>query len=131
MVGCISPCIDALTPVLPESSDCVLTPDLSHGRRNNQRPRPLPGSLGLPQPICNSVENVCFSNTPGPYCQASSSKGLNPATRFTSSTRWPAARSRSYGPRLLPTSVSYTHLRAHETGRNLVCRLLLEKKKKE
>ena len=28
-------------------------------------------------------------------------------------------------------SVSYTHLRAHETGRNLVCRLLLEKKNKE
>ena len=30
-----------------------------------------------------------------------------------------------------PDSVSYTHLRAHETGRNLVCRLLLEKKKKK
>src|SRR5674476_1516794 len=29
----------------------------------------------------------------------------------------------------LPAAVSYTHLRAHETGRNLVCRLLLEKKK--
>ena len=28
------------------------------------------------------------------------------------------------------TSVSYTHLRAHETGAYLVCRLLLEKKKK-
>eukprot|EP01017_Pseudomicrothorax_dubius_P026964 TRINITY_DN3057_c0_g1_i3.p1 TRINITY_DN3057_c0_g1~~TRINITY_DN3057_c0_g1_i3.p1 ORF type:complete len:341 (+),score=111.14 TRINITY_DN3057_c0_g1_i3:39-1061(+) len=28
-----------------------------------------------------------------------------------------------------PGAVSYTHLRAHETGRNLVCRLLLEKKK--
>src|SRR5674476_620342 len=27
-------------------------------------------------------------------------------------------------------AVSYTHLRAHETGRNLVCRLLLEKKTK-
>src|SRR5665213_4262821 len=27
--------------------------------------------------------------------------------------------------------VSSTHLRAHETGRNLVCRLLLEKKKKK
>src|SRR5678809_1743052 len=27
-------------------------------------------------------------------------------------------------------AVSYTHLRAHETGSNLVCRLLLEKKKK-
>src|SRR5660398_172143 len=28
------------------------------------------------------------------------------------------------------TPVSYTHLRAHETKANLVCRLLLEKKKK-
>ena len=28
-------------------------------------------------------------------------------------------------------SVSYTHLRAHETKANLVCRLLLEKKKKK
>ena len=27
------------------------------------------------------------------------------------------------------SSVSYTHLRAHETKANLVCRLLLEKKK--
>ena len=32
---------------------------------------------------------------------------------------------------LLISPVSYTHLRAHETGRNLVCRLLLEKKKAE
>ena len=31
---------------------------------------------------------------------------------------------------IIPIPVSYTHLRAHETGRNLVCRLLLEKKKK-
>src|SRR5665213_560045 len=31
---------------------------------------------------------------------------------------------------LVLVAVSYTHLRAHETGRNLVCRLLLEKKKK-
>ena len=29
----------------------------------------------------------------------------------------------------LPTAVSYTHLRAHETPEHLVCRLLLEKKK--
>ena len=28
-------------------------------------------------------------------------------------------------------TVSYTHLRAHETGRKIVCRLLLEKKKKK
>src|SRR5665811_1839746 len=30
---------------------------------------------------------------------------------------------------LLPAPVSYTHLRAHETVLDLVCRLLLEKKK--
>src|SRR5665648_1007632 len=29
-----------------------------------------------------------------------------------------------------PKAVSYTHLRAHETRHDLVCRLLLEKKKK-
>ena len=28
------------------------------------------------------------------------------------------------------SAVSYTHLRAHETSQDLVCRLLLEKKKK-
>ena len=31
---------------------------------------------------------------------------------------------------LMIKSVSYTHLRAHETVLDLVCRLLLEKKKK-
>src|SRR5678815_6106134 len=30
-----------------------------------------------------------------------------------------------------PPPVSYTHLRAHETPEHLVCRLLLEKKKKK
>src|SRR5674476_1501282 len=30
-------------------------------------------------------------------------------------------------PPVVVGPVSYTHLRAHETGRNLVCRLLLEK----
>src|SRR5450756_1777396 len=36
----------------------------------------------------------------------------------------PAANPRPYGTR----AVSYTHLRAHETRHDLVCRLLLEKK---
>src|SRR5665213_4112722 len=35
----------------------------------------------------------------------------------------------NYGAILIVMAASYTHLRAHETGRNLVCRLLLEKKK--
>ena len=34
------------------------------------------------------------------------------------------------GTAYLPLAVSYTHLRAHETPEHLVCRLLLEKKKK-
>ena len=38
--------------------------------------------------------------------------------------RWRAARQPDR-----PASVSYTHLRAHETVLDLVCRLLLEKKK--
>src|SRR5450756_2259520 len=33
-------------------------------------------------------------------------------------------------PRKRKVAVSYTHLRAHETRHDLVCRLLLEKKKK-
>src|SRR5450756_2786685 len=32
---------------------------------------------------------------------------------------------------VFPSPVSYTHLRAHETRHDLVCRLLLEKKKKK
>ena len=32
---------------------------------------------------------------------------------------------------VIEKAVSYTHLRAHETRGNLVCRLLLEKKKKQ
>src|SRR5665213_2317493 len=53
-----------------------------------------------------------------------------------SGTMWMVALCFVYGlksiwiPWLWPVfnPVSYTHLRAHETGRNLVCRLLLEKK---
>src|SRR5665647_1395145 len=48
-------------------------------------------------------------------------------------TRWCAAGPRPGKPPALRTGqtpVSYTHLRAHETDSYLVCRLLLEKKKK-
>ena len=37
--------------------------------------------------------------------------------------------SKSKGNVVDPDAVSYTHLRAHETVLDLVCRLLLEKKK--
>ena len=35
------------------------------------------------------------------------------------------------GPLVVTGTVSYTHLRAHETVLDLVCRLLLEKKKQQ
>eukprot|EP00658_Telonema_sp_P-2_P011877 TRINITY_DN14542_c0_g1_i2.p2 TRINITY_DN14542_c0_g1~~TRINITY_DN14542_c0_g1_i2.p2 ORF type:complete len:102 (-),score=35.16 TRINITY_DN14542_c0_g1_i2:114-419(-) len=41
-----------------------------------------------------------------------------------------AARMAACGDSHTCVSVSYTHLRAHETPEHLVCRLLLEKKKK-
>src|SRR5450756_3097493 len=40
---------------------------------------------------------------------------------------WPQS---ACGPWVRSLPVSYTHLRAHETRHDLVCRLLLEKKKK-
>ena len=39
--------------------------------------------------------------------------------------------SKIYDAGKIPVPVSYTHLRAHETVLDLVCRLLLEKKKTE
>ena len=41
----------------------------------------------------------------------------------------PAAQPRQRRLQRVPIPVSYTHLRAHETVLDLVCRLLLEKKK--
>src|SRR5674476_770078 len=37
---------------------------------------------------------------------------------------WPGKKVCTMAPALSAKAVSYTHLRAHETGRNLVCRLL-------
>src|SRR5678816_4043365 len=51
-------------------------------------------------------------------------------TRAMVSTALPPVNwARKLAPPIL-TAVSYTHLRAHETPEHLVCRLLLEKKKK-
>src|SRR5450756_627753 len=43
----------------------------------------------------------------------------------------PAIAELDYAATRAMSSVSYTHLRAHETRHDLVCRLLLEKKKKK
>eukprot|EP00658_Telonema_sp_P-2_P049560 TRINITY_DN376_c0_g1_i2.p1 TRINITY_DN376_c0_g1~~TRINITY_DN376_c0_g1_i2.p1 ORF type:complete len:107 (+),score=29.94 TRINITY_DN376_c0_g1_i2:612-932(+) len=51
-----------------------------------------------------------------------------PSSSITSRERFMAGIPSPYSA-LIP--VSYTHLRAHETPEHLVCRLLLEKKKKK
>ena len=54
-------------------------------------------------------------------------------TRIKNSRKDSDPRKKDFTPTLLDLgtvrSVSYTHLRAHETVLDLVCRLLLEKKK--
>ena len=61
---------------------------------------------------------------------------LGGRSRVTGEIKFPCPRgvsAQEYEPIALKTegtlSVSYTHLRAHETEADLVCRLLLEKKK--
>src|SRR5450759_3250445 len=55
------------------------------------------------------------------FSDSSEAKGCSPASATLGGANWAPA---------LRGSVSYTHLRAHETRHDLVCRLLLEKKKK-
>ena len=50
-------------------------------------------------------------------------------TRLITRTGCELVAARMFAPSAEP--VSYTHLRAHETPEHLVCRLLLEKKKKK
>src|SRR5450756_2952692 len=52
----------------------------------------------------------------------------SPVSTNTHVRRLPMARCTSVAATELSTPVSYTHLRAHETRHDLVCRLLLEKK---
>src|SRR5659263_653989 len=75
----------------------------------------------LMPPIGLLLGNVDFSNLfvvlkdgkiAGPYATVAAAKAAGAVTL-------------NYGP------VSYTHLRAHETRHDLVCRLLLEKKKQK
>ena len=53
---------------------------------------------------------------------------FHPALGATCSCCFSWIQSRSASYMLLVNAVSYTHLRAHETRHDLVCRLLLEKK---
>src|SRR5665648_1129779 len=75
-------------------------------------------SNGIPRPIVTSPMTICFK-----------SKRLSLLyPRFIFNLSGSPLSSLSYAP-YITLPVSYTHLLAHETRHDLVCRLLLEKKK--
>src|SRR5450759_5891649 len=78
----------------------------------------LVGTLGLP----GSMDR-----------RSGGAHGHGVASRLCTQGDWPARGllDQTPGPVRGATPVSYTHLRAHETRHDLVCRLLLEKKKKK
>src|SRR5665648_1096514 len=70
---------------------------------------------------------------PRPTARASSASGARslrhrPTTTRCTGTYRRTRHSPSHRATSRSTAVSYTHLRAHETRHDLVCRLLLEKK---
>src|SRR5665811_2539143 len=58
-----------------------------------------------------------------------SSYGVTMKHVWVKSSTWDFTADTTRGAELPTVAVSYTHLRAHETVLDLVCRLLLEKKK--
>ena len=84
----------------------------------SEAPVPLPERKEPPQPVVKQPdESAAPTQDRIPYKEV-----------VEAPVRTVPARQASRGS---PEPVSYTHLRAHETKANLVCRLLLEKKKKK
>ena len=96
--------------------------------RSGNVPRSSSPHTALPSRPCSPTTAPATDHGCGPRHSASGSSTVAPGP----TAHRPTARSNaSTGPcwRNGPTPVSYTHLRAHETVLDLVCRLLLEKKK--
>src|SRR5665647_752944 len=73
-----------------------------------------------------AIPNICASG----HVVGIKFRELPPATSDRKYDGPAGEKKRLFNTRALLTAVSYTHLRAHETDSYLVCRLLLEKKKK-
>src|SRR5659263_752515 len=88
---------------------------------------PARDRLGVYTANFTTVElNASFYRWPREATFASWNRRLPPYFHMTVK----APRGLTHAKRLYsPEAVSYTHLRAHETRHDLVCRLLLEKKK--
>ena len=80
-----------------------------------------------PVAVLNTTPDWALAPADRTGADRAASNGLAPPAEFADFARFAAAFAQRYGDRI--RSVSYTHLRAHETVLDLVCRLLLEKKK--
>src|SRR5665647_3470174 len=83
------------------------------------------------EPGGRGVDHAPVAHSRGLYrrTRTCSTRRTSRATTALKSTPVPPMRATGITRRNRPRSVSYTHLRAHETDSYLVCRLLLEKKK--
>src|SRR5450759_5884320 len=103
--------------------------------------RPVRWFAGVPSPVKEpqKVDMVIFrENTEDIYAGIEWAAGTPEAKKIiaflqkemgVTKIRFPASSAIGIKP-VSVEAVSYTHLRAHETRHDLVCRLLLEKKKK-
>src|SRR5665648_1214820 len=77
---------------------------------------------------CAQAASKRASTGPGGTSAAPSTSPAHPAASSAATANVAAAVQRRASVIDVPLAVSYTHLRAHETRHDLVCRLLLEKK---
>src|SRR5680860_1702805 len=86
---------------------------------------------GFPGTICISPNDIVVHGVPGPYRLKEGDVVTLDVALFYDGFHVDAAWTYAIGSVDKETlaSVSYTHLRAHETDSYLVCRLLLDKKK--
>src|SRR5680860_1785358 len=104
----------------------LLNPLCRHSPRKDADAAPLFARLSMP------YSTFCKRDVSGRCCR----RIFRPLPRYMVTSSALKAMTPGYEFMMLFTarhviSVSYTHLRAHETDSYLVCRLLLEKKKKQ
>ena len=87
--------------------------------------------IGLPAEVVLMMVDYCFSiNKSSPaYLKETAMNWMENGITDLASAERQISMLQAKNVAESSVTVSYTHLRAHETGRNLVCRLLLEKKK--
>src|SRR5665811_830277 len=111
--------------------------DVSGARATAAKVAAIPTTANAPGSIGENDHSgsTRFAN-PAPTDPPMNSAAMNvptepPPALVNDVVRILSVASRNSDHQTSPVSLSYTHLRAHETVLDLVCRLLLEKKKKQ